>query len=110
MKKVQAFVRPEKVSTILANLYEAGFHAATRISVLGRGKQSGLKVAQVTYDEIPKELLVIVVNDEEVEKVSEIIIKDAKTGIKGAFGDGKIFISDVECAYTISSGERTERL
>ena len=110
MKKVQAIVRPENESDVLAALYEEEFHAATRISVLGRGKQSGLKVAQVHYDEIPKEMLVIVVNDEEVEKVSKIIIDNAKTDLKGAFGDGKIFISDVECAYTISTGEKSERL
>lgn len=110
MKKVQAIVRPEKVADVLAALYENDFHAATRISVLGRGKQSGLKVAQVHYDEIPKEMLVIVVNDDEVEKVTEVIIDNARTDFKGAFGDGKIFVSDVECAYTISTGEKVERL
>lgn len=110
MKMIQAIIRPEKVSDVLAALYAAEYHAATRISVLGRGKQSGLKVAQVHYDEIPKEMLCIVVNDKEVDEVVKIIMEHARAGVKGAFGDGKIFIEPVERVFTISDGSESERL
>ena len=50
-------------------------------------------------------MLMIVVKDEDKDDVIKIIMKNAKTGTNGAFGDGKIFVSPVEEAYTISSGE-----
>jgi len=70
------------------------------------GKQRGISVGEIVYDEIPKDLLMLVVQDEEKEDVFSIISRYAKTGEKGAFGDGKIFVSPVEEAYTISSGTR----
>ncbi|MGN1318123.1 MAG: P-II family nitrogen regulator [Lachnospirales bacterium] len=73
--------------------------------MLGRGKQRGLKVEDVYYDEIPKELIMLVVDDSDVAKVNEIIIKYSKTKAEGSFGDGKIFILPVEEAITISSGK-----
>ena len=48
--------------------------------------------------------VVVAKNDEDKEFVINTIMNTARTGTKGAFGDGKIFINDVECAYTISSG------
>ncbi|HBF33746.1 TPA: P-II family nitrogen regulator, partial [Candidatus Sumerlaeota bacterium] len=72
--------------------------------VFGRGKQRGIKIGEVTYDEIPKEMLLTVVKDEDKDFAVETIIKSARTGTKGAFGDGKIFISSVDEAYTVSSG------
>jgi nitrogen regulatory protein PII 1 len=62
-----------------------------------------VKVGNVHYDEIPKELLLMVVADESVEEVVSIMTKSAKTG-EGTYGDGKIFVSQVDEAYTISSG------
>lgn len=103
---IRAIVGPEKTNTILAELNSAGFPAVTRFDVVGRGKQRGVKVGEVIYDEIPKELLLLVVRDEDKEDVISIISKYARTGEKGAFGDGKIFVSPVEEAYTISSGVR----
>lgn len=104
MKMIKAIVRPEKVSTVMSELSDGGFPAVTKIDVAGRGKQRGVKVGDIYYDEIPKELLLLVVKDEYKDDVIKIIIKNAKSGEKGAFGDGKIFVSDIEEAYTISSG------
>lgn len=103
MKMIRAIIRPEKASFILSELGDAGYPAVTKLDVVGRGKQRGVKVGNVHYDEIPKELLLMVVENEVVEEVVGIIAKNAKTG-DGTFGDGKIFVSDIEEAYTISSG------
>jgi Nitrogen regulatory protein PII len=105
MVMIETFVRPEKADTVLQQLSDQGFSAATRVGVLGRGKQKGLKVQSVYYDELPKELLMIVVQDEDESRVIDIIIKSARTGKDGAFGDGKIFVTPVKTAYTISSAE-----
>jgi len=83
-------------------LFEAGYVAVTRIPVSGRGKQRGLKVGNITYDELPKEMLIIVVEDNDKEFAVQTILESARTGDEGAFGDGKIFVSPVEEAYTIS--------
>ncbi len=104
MIMIRAIIRPEKVSVVLSELSDAGFPAVTKMDVMGRGKQRGVKVGDVHYDEIPKEMLMMVVNDEDKDDAIKIIIKNAKTGKSGAFGDGKIFVSPVDEAYTISSG------
>jgi nitrogen regulatory protein PII 1 len=57
----------------------------------------------VHYDELPKTLIMMVVENGEAEKVIKIIQDKAKTGF---IGDGKIFISPVEAAYTVRTGER----
>jgi len=105
MIMIRAIVRPERVGMILSELSDGGFPAVTKVPVMGRGKQRGVKVGDVFYDEIPKEMLVMVLNDEEKDDAVRIIAKNAKTGNKGAFGDGKIFVSPVEEVYTISSGD-----
>jgi nitrogen regulatory protein PII 1 len=99
---IRAIVRPEKVGKVMKALFEAGYVAVTRIPVAGRGKQRGLKVGDITYDELPKELLIIVVQDEDKDFAISTVLESARTGDKGAFGDGKIFVSPVEEAYTIS--------
>jgi len=104
MIMIRAIIRPEKADAVLAALMDAGFPAVTRYSVAGRGKQRGIKIGEITYDEIPKTMLISVIKAEDKEYVINTIMNTARTGTKGAFGDGKIFISDVECAYTISSG------
>ncbi|MEW6066254.1 nitrogen fixation nifHD region glnB 1 [Desulforamulus profundi] len=107
MFMIRAIVRPEKTNLILAELNSAGFPAVTKMDVVGRGKQRGVKVGEVVYDEIPKELLLLVVQDEkDKDDVISIVAKYAKTGEKGAFGDGKIFVTAVEEVYTISSGTK----
>lgn len=101
---IRSIVRPDKVDNVLAALMEAGFPGVTKMSVVGRGKQRGIKIGEVTYDEIPKELLLTVVKDQDKDFAIRTIIKAARTGEKGAFGDGKIFVVPVEEVYTISSG------
>ncbi len=101
---IRAIVRPDKADKVLAALMDAGFPSVTKYSVAGRGKQRGIKIGDVTYDEIPKVMLMSVINSADKDFVIETIMKTAKSGTKGAFGDGKIFISEVEEAYTISSG------
>jgi nitrogen regulatory protein PII 1 len=104
MIMIRSIVRPEKVDDVLAALMEAGFPGVTKMSVVGRGKQRGIKIGAITYDEIPKELLLTVCKDHDKEFVIRTIIKAARTGEKGNFGDGKIFIVPVLESYTISSG------
>ena len=101
---IRAIVRPEKSDAVLAALMDAGFPAVTKYSVAGRGKQRGIKIGEVTYDEIPKTMLMSVINAADKDFVIDTIMKTARTEKKGAFGDGKIFVSDVEESYTISSG------
>jgi nitrogen regulatory protein PII 1 len=104
MLMIRAIVRPEKSSEVMAALMYAGFPAVTKLDVYGRGKQRGMKVGEVTYDELPKELLFTVVEEKDKNFVVETILKAARSGSKGSFGDGKIFISPVSEVYTISSG------
>jgi nitrogen regulatory protein PII 1 len=85
-------------------MLSAGFSAVTKLDVYGRGKQKGIKVGDVYYDEIPKVMLLCIVKDEDKDDVVKIIMKYAKTGENGTFGDGRIFISPVEEAYTVSTG------
>ena len=104
MLMIRSIIRTEKGDDTLAALMEAGFPAVTKMSVVGRGKQRGIKIGEITYDEIPKELLITVIPSKDKDYVIRTIIKAAKTGEKGAFGDGKIFVSPVEEVYTVSSG------
>jgi nitrogen regulatory protein PII 1 len=106
MIMIRAIVRPEKADDVLASLMDAGFPAVTKFSVAGRGKQRGIKIGEVTYDEIPKTMLMSVVREEDKDFAIETIMATARSGVKGAFGDGKIFVSPVEEVYTISSGAR----
>ena len=96
MKMIKAIVRPEKSEDVLDALLAGGFAAATKMSVLGRGKQKGLKVGDTYYDEIPKELIMLVVEDKDVDKVLKVIVENARVDKNGTYGDGKIFVSDVE--------------
>ena len=103
MLMIRSIVRREKADAVLAGLLEAGYPAVTKVDVFGRGKQRGLKVGDVTYDELPKELLLTVIQDKDKEFVIKTVMEKAKTGDAGAFGDGKIFVSPVEECYTVSS-------
>lgn len=103
MLLVRAIIRPDKRDEVLYELSTAGFHAATVVDVVGRGKQKGIKIGSVVYDEIPKVLIMMAIRDEDKDDIVSVILRAAKTGDKGAFGDGKIFISPIEEAYTVSS-------
>jgi len=102
MKLVRAFIRPEKEQEVVLALEGAGFPALTKMSAMGRGKQKGLKVGDIVYEELPKTLLLIAVKDEEADKVVSIIMERARTG---NIGDGKIFISPIEKVITVRTGE-----
>jgi nitrogen regulatory protein PII 1 len=106
MLLIRAIVRPEKSTIVLKALFEAGFPAVTKMAVFGRGKQRGLKVGNITYDELPKELLLIAIKDADKDFVITTIIEAARTDEKGAFGDGKIFVTPITETYTISTGAK----
>ena len=102
MKMIRAIVRPEKVEEDLEALIDAGYPAVTRMEVYGRGKQKGLQVGGVFYSELPKNMFLMVIEDDAEEKVASIIMEKAKTG-DGNFGDGRIFVTPVLRAYTVST-------
>jgi nitrogen regulatory protein PII 1 len=102
MKMIRAFIRPEKENDVVLALEGMGFPSLTKMPVFGRGKQKGLQVGPVHYDELPKTLLMMVVNDGDVQTVVGLINEKARTGF---IGDGKIFITHVEDAYTVRTGE-----
>jgi len=104
MIMIRSIIRPEKADAVLAALMDAGFPAVTKYSVAGRGKQRGIKIGDVTYDEIPKVMLMSVVGAGDKEFAVKTIMDTARSEGKGAFGDGKIFITPVSESYTISSG------
>lgn len=103
MLLVRAIIRPEKRDEVLYELSTAGFHAATVIDVVGRGKQKGIKIGSLVYDEIPKIMIMMAVREEDKNDIVSVLLRTAKTSAKGAFGDGKIFITPLEEIYTISS-------
>jgi nitrogen regulatory protein PII 1 len=102
MKMIRAFIRPEKEQEVVLALEGAGFPSLTKMPVFGRGKQKGLTVGPVHYDELPKTLIMTVVDDGDADRVIKVIQDKARTGF---IGDGKIFISPVESAFTVRTGE-----
>jgi nitrogen regulatory protein PII 1 len=102
MQMIRAIIRPNKVSYVVEELEKEGFVSLTKIDVFGRGKQRGIHTAEVHFDELPKTMLMMVVDDENQNKVVEIIKRSAHTG---KYGDGKIFINPIESSYTIRTGE-----
>lgn len=91
---------------MLDALLAGGFAAATKMSVLGRGKQKGLKVGDTYYDEIPKELIMLVVEDGDVDKVLKVIVENARVDKNGTYGDGKI-LSAMWSVQSRSAVEKT---
>jgi len=106
MIMIRAIIRPEKTDAVLAALMDAGFPSVTKMDVYGRGKQRGMKIGEVTYDELPKELIFTVVREGDKDFVVKTIMQAARTGSKGAFGDGKIFVTPVDEVYTVSTGRK----
>lgn len=103
MKMIRAIVRPEAADGVADGLAEAGFFSLTKINVFGRGKQKGITVGDTHYDELPKIMIMLVVEDESAEEVIKLIKYKAYTG---NFGDGKIFVVPVEDAYTVRTGTK----
>lgn len=109
MKKVEAYIRPLKLDEVKEALSEIGVVGMTVVDVRGYGRQRGRteKYRGNTYivNLLPKIKIEIVVSDDRAEDVVEAILVSAQTG---EIGDGKIFVSEVEEAVRIRTGERGE--
>jgi nitrogen regulatory protein PII 1 len=101
MKMIRAIIRPNKEEKVVEHLEKEGFFSLTKMNVFGRGKQKGIRVGTVCYDELPKVMLMLVVEDDDVSKAIKIIQNSARTG---NIGDGKIFVTDVSQVYTVRTG------
>jgi nitrogen regulatory protein PII 1 len=101
MKMIRAIIRPNKEEKVMEHLEKEGFYSMTKMNVFGRGKQKGIRVGTVCYDELPKVMLMLVVEDTEAQKAIKVIQNSARTG---NIGDGKIFVTDVSEAYTVRTG------
>lgn len=108
MKMVIGIIRPEKVQDVNNALAQAGYNASTKWSVAGRGKQRGIQIGDVVYEEMAKNLIMVNIDDDSKDEVVDIIMQSAISGENGNFGDGKIFVIPVEEAYTISSQSKDE--
>ena len=105
MKLIRAIIRPEREEQVVEALEAGGIVSLTKMDVLGRGQQRGIQVGATIYDELPKVQLMLVVEDTKVDAALAAIGVGAKTG---QHGDGKVFISPVEAAYTIRTGQKVE--
>jgi len=107
MKKIEAYIRPEKLEDIKSLLAELDLNGLSMSQVMGFGKQKGWKEfvrgTEIDCNFLPKIKLEIVVADEDVEN---IVSKITETAYTGSVGDGKIFISDVNDAIRIRTKER----
>jgi len=101
MKMIRAVVRPEREQDVLGRLEAAGLYAMTKVPVLGRGQQRGVQVGEVSYDELAKLMLLVVVEEQQVQTAVAAIELGAHTGYPG---DGKIFIQEVSAVFTVRSG------
>jgi nitrogen regulatory protein PII len=106
MKLITAIIKPFKLDEVRAALSELGVSGMTVTEVKGFGRQRGhtelYRGAEYVVDFVPKARIEIAVRTDLVEQVVEAIVKTAKTG---KVGDGKIFISDVQRAIRIRTGE-----
>lgn len=107
MKKIEAYIRPEKLEEIKAHLDELNLNGLSISQIMGAGKQKGWKEyvrgTEVDYNFLPKVKLETVVTDDQVDTVVGKICDIAYTG---NVGDGKIFISEVLDAIRIRTKER----
>jgi len=107
MKKIEAIVRPNKVGEVCKILNQVGHPGLMITEIEGHGKQKGmtktLRGKEYNVEFMTKTKIDIVAKDEEVEKIVQAIRKAAYTG---EVGDGKIFISTVEDAMRIRTGEK----
>jgi len=109
MKKIEAFIRPEKFEMTKNALKDQRYGGMSIYEITGHGNQKGLsevwKGQLYRIDLLPKVKFEIVVTDDAVDKVVETIITVSQTG---SIGDGKIFVSDVSNAYRIRTVEQGE--
>jgi nitrogen regulatory protein P-II 1 len=106
MKKVEAIIKPFKLDEVKEALQEVGLQGITVTEAKGFGRQKGhtelYRGAEYVVDFLPKVKIEIVLGDDMVEKAVEAIRRAAQTG---RIGDGKIFVSNIEEAIRIRTGE-----
>ncbi len=107
MKKIEAIIKPFKLDEVKEALHEVGVQGITVTEAKGFGRQKGhtelYRGAEYVVDFLPKVKIEIVLLSEQVETAVEAILKAARTG---RIGDGKIFVSEVQEAIRIRTGER----
>ncbi len=110
MKEVVAILRRSRMGETQRALSEAGFPGVTILDVLGRGKENGLsytatresgEAREASIGFLPKKMLQVVVEDEEVLRVIDVLIEKNRTG---EIGDGKIFVCPLAHAVQIRTG------
>jgi nitrogen regulatory protein P-II 1 len=107
MLKIEAVLQPSKLDAVKDALLEAGIEGMTILEARGHGRQKGhtefYRGREYTVDLLPKVKIEMVVPDHLKEKAIEAIIGAARTG---RIGDGKIFVTNVEQAIRIRTGEK----
>lgn len=107
MRKIEAIIKPFKLDEVKESLQEVGIQGITVTEAKGFGRQKGhtelYRGAEYVVDFLPKVKLEVVVDDSLAERAVEAIQTAAKTG---RIGDGKIFVSEVQEAIRIRTGER----
>ena len=107
MKKIEAIIKPFKLDEVKDALHEIGLQGMTVTEAKGFGRQKGhtelYRGAEYVVDFLPKVKIEVVVVDSLVERAIEAIQQAARTG---RIGDGKIFVSPVEEALRIRTGEK----
>jgi nitrogen regulatory protein P-II 1 len=111
MKKIEAYIKPFKLDEVKETLMEIGVGGMSVSEVKGFGRQKGhtelYRGSEYQVDFLPKVKIEVVVRDGDAEQVVKAIAAAAKTG---QIGDGKIFISNVEDAVRIRTGESGEEV
>ena len=106
MKKIEAIIKPFKLDEVKEALQEVGVQGLSVIEVKGFGRQKGhtelYRGAEYIVDFLPKVKIEVVLDDDQVDSAIEAIVDAAKTE---KIGDGKIFVSPVEQALRIRTGE-----
>jgi len=106
MKKIEAIVKPFKLDEVKEALQDVGVQGLSVIEVKGFGRQKGhtelYRGAEYVVDFLPKVKIEVVLGDDQVDAAIEAIVDAAKTE---KIGDGKIFVSPVEQALRIRTGE-----
>lgn len=109
MKKIETIIKPFKLDEVKEALNDLGIKGMTITEVKGYGRQKGhtelYRGAEYTVDFIPKVKLEIIVSDDISDEAIRTIEKTAKTG---KIGDGKIFVTDIQEAVRIRTGQRGE--
>lgn len=109
MKRVEAIIKPFKLEDVKDALSELGITGLTVTDVKGYGRQQGhselYRGAEYVVDFVPKVKVDVVVKAEQVDEVVKALVESARTG---KIGDGKIFVSAVEKAIRIRTGEQDE--